>query len=195
MRAVDGLVTTTKSVSSRLSVLQQPQAYISIIGMGHVRLKIIDMTEAGTQPFYDEDSDIHASVNGELYDWEQYREKLSNTHTFKSTCDCEILIALYKQYGLSFLSHLRGEFAFVLWDAKRKLFLAARDRYGIKPLYYTVVSGRLLVATEQKCFLAYGWRPEWDVRTLRDQSWRVESKTYFRGVHRVSHCQIKLKTQ
>lgn len=159
---------------------------ILTIGLGHVRLSIIDLSLSGNQPFHDQDNSIHAVVNGELYDHEYYRDQLASEFQFVGTSDCEIVIALYKHYGLSFISHLRGEFAFVLWDANRQLLIAARDRYGIKSLYYTVVQGKLLVATEIKSFLAFGLQPEWCVRTLRDQSWRIESRTFFKGVHRVS---------
>ncbi|CAG8068665.1 unnamed protein product [Penicillium salamii] len=159
--------------------------FISSSGLGHVRLSIIDLSPTGDQPFHDESSGIHAVVNGELYDHEYYRDQLASEFQFVGTSDCEIVIALYKHYGLSFLSHLRGEFAFVLWDASRQLLIAARDRYGIKSLYYTVSQGKLLVATEMKSFLAFGLQPEWCVPTLRDQSWRTESRTFFKGVHRV----------
>ncbi|KAE8420593.1 hypothetical protein BDV36DRAFT_281284 [Aspergillus pseudocaelatus] len=146
------------------------------VGLGHVRLSIIDLSPSKNQPFHDETNSIHTVVNGELYDHKHYRAQLA-----------KIVIALYKHYGLSFLSHLRGEFTFVIWDASRELLIAARDRYGIKSLYYTVFQGKLLVATEIKSFLAFGVQPEWCVRTLRDQSWRVESRTFFKGVHRISH--------
>ncbi|KAM0203942.1 hypothetical protein ACHAQI_010278 [Fusarium lateritium] len=155
------------------------------VGLGHVRLSIIDLSPSGNQPFHDEDNGIHAVVNGELYDYELYKAQLSSEFKFVGNSDCEIVIALYKHYGLSFISHLRGEFAFVLWDANRQQLIAARDRYGIKSLYYTVHQNKLLVATEIKSFLAFGLQPEWCVRTLRDQSWRVDSTTFFKDVHRV----------
>ncbi|EEQ35784.1 asparagine synthase [Microsporum canis CBS 113480] len=155
------------------------------VGLGHVRLSIIDLSPSGNQPFHDEKGGIHAVVNGELYDHEHYRAQLASEFEFVGNSDCEIVIALYKHYGLSFMSHLRGEFAFVIWDASRQRLIAARDRYGIKSLYYTVFQGKLLVATEMKSFLAFGLQPEWCVRTLRDQSWRVESRTFFKGVYRV----------
>nr|WCD39068.1 class II amidotransferase [Fusarium tricinctum] len=155
------------------------------VGLGHVRLSIIDLSPSGNQPFHDEENGIHAVVNGELYDYERYKAQLSSEFKFVGNSDCEIVIALYKHYGLSFISHLRGEFAFVLWDAHRQQLIAARDRYGIKSLYYTVHQNKLLVATEIKSFLAFGVQPEWCVRTLRDQSWRVDSTTFFKGVHRV----------
>ncbi|WZH45882.1 nucleophile aminohydrolase [Fusarium acuminatum] len=155
------------------------------VGLGHVRLSIIDLSPSGNQPFHDEENGIHAVVNGELYDYERYKAQLSSEFKFVGNSDCEIVIALYKHYGLSFISHLRGEFAFVLWDANRQQLIAARDRYGIKSLYYTVHQNKLLVATEIKSFLAFGLQPEWCVRTLTDQSWRVDSTTFFKGVHRV----------
>ncbi|KAM0345658.1 hypothetical protein ACHAPU_006312 [Fusarium lateritium] len=155
------------------------------VGLGHVRLSIIDLSPSGNQPFHDEDGGIHAVVNGELYGYERYKAQLSNEFNFVGNSDCEIVIALYKHYGLSFISHLRGEFAFVLWDANRQQLIAARDRYGIKSLYYTVHENRLLVATEIKSFLAFGLQPEWCVRALRDQSWRVESTTFFKDIHKV----------
>ncbi|KAI9929147.1 hypothetical protein MW887_001551 [Aspergillus wentii] len=131
------------------------------VGLGHVRLTIIDLSPDGNQPFHDSQDGIHAVVNGELYGHEHYREQLSSEYDFQGKSDCEIVIALYKHYGVSFLSYLRGEFALVLWDANRQLFFAARDRFGIKSLYHTIVGNRLLVATEMKSFLAFGWQPEW----------------------------------
>ncbi|PWY90451.1 asparagine synthetase [Aspergillus sclerotioniger CBS 115572] len=155
------------------------------VGLGHVRLSIIDLSPAGNQPFHDSDDNIHAVVNGELYDYERIKAELADEYDFKSKSDCEVVIALYRHYGESFLSHLRGEFALVLWDAKRQLFIAARDRYGIKSLYYTVVGGRLLVSTEMKCFLPFGWKPEWDVVNLREKGWTYGPQMYFKGVYRV----------
>ena len=150
-----------------------------------MRLSIIDLAPSGNQPFHDSQNEIHAVVNGELYDHERYKAELAHEYEFKGNSDCEIVIALYKHYGLSFLSHLRGEFAFVLWDSTRQLFISGRDRYGIKPLYYTIVSDRLLITTEMKCFLAFGWKPEWDIQALVDHGWRIDARTMFRGVRKV----------
>lgn len=155
------------------------------LGFGQVQLPIVDLTPGGHQPFHDSRDQIHAVVNGELYGYEGYRAALAGEYEFKGHSDCEIVIALYQQYGISFLSHLRGEFALILWDARRELFFAARDRYGVKSLYHTFVNGRLLVATEMKSFLAFGWQPEWCVRNIRDRSWNHDSETYFNGVYKV----------
>lgn len=74
----------------------------------------------------------------------------------------------------------------MLWDESKKRLIAGRDRYGIKSLYYTWHEGKLLVATEMKSFLRFGKVMEWGVRELREQSWRVGSETYFKGIYRVS---------
>ena len=156
--------------------------------MGHVRLAINDLSEDGAQPFHDAEETIHAVVNGELYDHERIRQELTDKfgYIFKSHCDCEIVIALYKFYGLSFLSQLRGEFALCLYDSRTRYFIAARDRYGIKPLFYTVVEGRLLIAAEAKAFLSLGWVPEWDVKSLLDGGWNHDQRTLFQNVFKVS---------
>jgi asparagine synthase (glutamine-hydrolysing) len=91
------------------------------------------------QPFHSEDGRVHAVVNGELYDHDRIRTALqAKGHVFQSACDSEIVIALYAEYGLGFLSHLRGEFTLCLYDAHSQTFYAAVDRYSIKPLFYTV---------------------------------------------------------
>ncbi|KAJ6091736.1 hypothetical protein N7467_003705 [Penicillium canescens] len=154
--------------------------------LGHVRLSIVDLSPQANQPFHDCANDVHAVVNGELYNDEYYRELLGSEYDFHSRSDCEIVLALYKHYGLSFVSHLRGEFALILWDARRKVFIGARDRYGVKSLYYTVVNNRLLVATEMKCFLPFGWMPEWDVQGLRECGWMFGAGTMFKGVQSVA---------
>ncbi|KAL3473504.1 hypothetical protein BJX99DRAFT_197526 [Aspergillus californicus] len=155
------------------------------VGLGHARFSIIDLSPAGNQPFHDNEDTVHAVVNGELYDFEKYRAELAHEYAFEGNSDCEIVVALYHHYGISFVSKLRGEFALVLWDAKRKLFFAARDRYGIKSLYYTVVNNKLLVATEMKSFLPFGWQPEWSIGNLQDKRWLWDSQMYFEGVYRL----------
>ena len=126
-------------------------------------------------------------MNGELYDYERLRKEMieKQKYDFKGTSDCELVLALYKYYGLSFLSHLRGEFALVLYDAERQLFIAARDRYGIKPLFWTVQDGQLLVAAEMKAFLPFGWKPEWDMRSVTDGGYQIGSATFFKDVQKV----------
>jgi asparagine synthase (glutamine-hydrolysing) len=132
------------------------------VGLGHARLSIIDL-EGGAQPLENEDGQIRAIVNGELYGFESIREDLaSRGHRFRTGSDSEIVIHLYEEYGAQCVQHLRGEFAFVLWDARNQRLLCARDRFGIKPLFYAVHAGALTLASEVKALLAAGVPPRWD---------------------------------
>ena len=96
------------------------------------------------------------------------------------------MLALYEYYGTSFLSRLNGEYALCIYDASRQIVIAARDRSGVKPLFWTVVGGRLLIASEAKALLPLGWKAEWDVRSLRDAGWNTEDRTIFRGLQKVN---------
>jgi len=94
-------------------------------------------------------------------------------------------------HGLNLIHHLRGEFAFVLYDSVRKRLFAARDRFGIKPLYYTFTHDehgrqRLLLASEMKAFMAFGWQAEWDVQSLLEGGEFHDNRTVFKGAHKVS---------
>ena len=132
-------------------------------------------------------------VNGEFYDYDRIRSKLEKEagYKFRSHSDSELIIALYKHHGLNFMHHLRGEFSCVIYDEEQQVFIALRDRYGIKPLFWSVQdqrdgSKRLLVAAEMKAFLPLGWEPEWDVRSLKDAGWNHDERTIFKDVAKVS---------
>jgi asparagine synthase (glutamine-hydrolysing) len=104
-------------------------------GLGHTRLSIIDLT-TGDQPIANEDERIHIVVNGEFYDFERQRRELERRgHLFRTRSDSEIALHLYEEFGAHCVQQLRGEFAFVLWDEANQTVFAARDRFGIKPLY------------------------------------------------------------
>ncbi|KJZ74788.1 hypothetical protein HIM_05905 [Hirsutella minnesotensis 3608] len=156
------------------------------IALGHCRLAINDLTSDGHQPMHDEEG-IHVVVNGEIYDYDGIRQVLTRDfgHEFQGHSDSELVLALYKYHGTSFLEHIRGEFALCLYDSRSRFFMAARDRYGIKPLFWTVVEGRLLIAAEAKAFLPLGWKPQWDLRGLVDDDWQFGGRTLFRGVQKV----------
>ena len=127
-------------------------------------------------------------VNGEIYDFERLRDSLVERfqHNFQTNSDSEVALALYEHYGLDFLQHLRGEFAVCIYDERRQTFLAARDRYGIKPLFWTFdENGRLLVAAEAKAFIGFGWRAEWDVKSIVEGGWNFDDRTLFKGVKKV----------
>lgn len=133
------------------------------------------------------DGKLHAVVNGELYGFDDIKSQLTSEigYDFTSKCDSEIVLALYRAYGLDMFSHLRGEFAFCLYDEEKRFFIAARDRYGIKPLFYTMQNGRLLVAAEAKAFLPLGWKPEWDVHSIIEGGWNFDDRTLFKDVKKV----------
>lgn len=156
-----------------------------VLALGHVRLSIIDIN-SGQQPLLNQHGDIHAVVNGELYDYKRIRSELeAKGYRFKTNSDSEIALCLYEEYGISFLNHLRGEFAIAIWDSKRNRFIIAKDRFGIKPLYYTQVNGTLLAASEIKAFLPLGWKPEWNVDSVLNNSVMFNNRTAFKGVNQL----------
>lgn len=132
------------------------------VNFGHARLSIIDLS-TGTQPITNADSSIVAVVNGEFYDYKRIRKELQDDgYHFKTQSDSEILIALYERQGTQCLKDLRGEFAFVLWDKRNQWTFAARDRFGIKPLFYTMQKNTLYCASEAKAFKPLGVPMQWD---------------------------------
>lgn len=160
------------------------------IALGHCRLSINDLSPSGSQPLTSDDGQIHAVVNGELYDYDRLRNICATKHGYKfnGESDSQLVVALYKIHGApAFFEHLRGEFAFVLYDGREgsERVIAGRDRFGIKPLVWTVVDGRLLMAAEAKAFLPMGWKPEWDVGALVDGGWMMDERTLFKGVKKV----------
>lgn len=124
------------------------------VGLAHLRLGIIDL-EGGQQPLYNEDYSVCLSCNGEIYDYRELRTRLMRLgHVFRTSSDSEVILHLYEEYGLDFFRELNGEFAFLLWDQKRSRLIAARDRAGVKPLFYRVTRDEVLFASEAKAILA-----------------------------------------
>lgn len=125
------------------------------ISMGFRRLSFLDL-EAGSQPLYNEDGRFALTFNGEIYNFQSIREKLlAAGHIFKTHSDSEVLIHGYEEYGTELLSHLRGMFAFVIWDKQEKTLFGARDFFGIKPFYYTHFNNTLVYASEIKSILEH----------------------------------------
>ena len=123
------------------------------IGLGMRRLSIIDL-HTGRQPIHNEDGSVWVVFNGELYNCAQQRRELERLgHSFYTSTDTEIIVHLYEEYGMRCMEKMRGMFCFALWDERRKKLLIARDRLGIKPLYYAEVGGRLIFASELKAVL------------------------------------------
>jgi asparagine synthase (glutamine-hydrolysing) len=106
------------------------------LGLGHARLSIIDL-ETGGQPLFNETGDVALICNGEIYNYRELRKDLiADGHHFRTNSDCEVLVHLWEQHGSAMLQHLRGMFAFVLYDSNRKILFGARDHFGQKPLFY-----------------------------------------------------------
>lgn len=125
------------------------------VAFGFRRLSIIGL-ETGDQPFYNEDGSLVSMVNGEIYNFMELREKLiAKGHIFKTNSDCEVIIHGYEEYGESFITQLRGMFAFVIWDRARKRLVAGRDMFGIKPLYYANMNDTFFFGSEIKSFLPH----------------------------------------
>src|SRR5271167_735667 len=124
------------------------------IGLGFRRLSIIDL-QSGHQPLSNEDGRIWIVFNGEIYNFQELRAfLLSKGHVFKTQSDTEVIVHLYEELGPKCLDKLRGMFAFAIWDENKKSLFLARDRVGIKPLYYCLSNESLVFASEIKAILA-----------------------------------------
>lgn len=127
------------------------------VGLGMRRLRIIDL-ETGRQPVRNEDGSVWVVFNGEIYNFRELRQEVGQRgHRFYTASDTETIVHLYEEYGTRCVEKLRGMFAFALWDERRRQMLLARDRLGIKPLYYGELGGRLLFASELKAILQLPW--------------------------------------
>jgi asparagine synthase (glutamine-hydrolysing) len=126
------------------------------VGLGMRRLAVLDLA-TGDQPVATEAGTVHAVFNGEIYNYRELRTELAaKGHRFRGTGDSEVIPHLYQEHGLAFLSRLNGMFAIALWDSGSQRLLLARDRMGIKPLYYSVHGGNVWFGSEVKCILAGG---------------------------------------
>src|SRR6267142_230844 len=124
------------------------------IGLGHQRLSIIDLSPRGRNPMANEDGTVQIVFNGEIYNHKDLRPDLiRNGHTFRSQTDTEVIIHLYEELGPKCIERLNGMFAFALWDERRRRLFLARDRFGVKPLYYTQLGDTFAFASEVKAFL------------------------------------------
>ncbi len=156
------------------------------VGLGHARLSIIDL-EGGAQPIANETADIHIAVNGEFYGYETVRRRLEAAgHRFRTLSDSEIALHLYEDRGVEAVRELRGEFAFTLWDDRKQTLYAFRDRYGVKPLFYSLHDGLLYIASEMKALFAAGVPARWDLESVYfGVGLRGARRTPFEGVFAV----------
>lgn len=153
------------------------------VQLGHTRLAILDPSDAGHQPMTL--GPLTITYNGEIYNFRELRRQLPDR--FRSNCDTEVLLHLFRRDGRRCVDALRGMFAFAVWDAERGRLFAARDRLGIKPLYYRELPGGLAFASEMKALLELG-RPEMDRTTLRDYftyGYAPSPKTIWAGIRQL----------
>lgn len=159
------------------------------ISMGFRRLSFLDLQD-GSQPLYNEDGRFVLTFNGEIYNFMDIRTKLIELgHVFKTHSDSEVLVHGYEEYGTDLLSHLRGMFAFVIWDKKEQVLFGARDFFGIKPFYYTLDSSKFVYASEIKAILEH---PEVKkelneeaLETYLSFQYSALPETFFKGIYRL----------
>ena len=157
--------------------------------LAHRRLSIVDLA-AGHQPLANEDESVWIVFNGEIYNHASIRPELESAgHRYRTRSDTETIVHAYEEWGEACVDRLRGMFAFAIWDAPRKRLLLARDRLGVKPLYWSLTAGRLLFASEIKSILQSGLvKPEADASKLPEQlSTRslAGPGTLFKGIQRL----------
>ena len=159
------------------------------VGLGHLRLSIIDLN-TGAQPMTNEDSTVWIVFNGEIYNFQELRDQLvAKGHVFRSRSDTEVIIHAYEEFGPDCVNKLRGMFAFAIWDAKRKRLFIARDRVGIKPLYYCQDKDALWFASELKGIIT---DPEvkreinpQTIRTFLSFNYVAGEETMFRSIRKL----------
>jgi asparagine synthase (glutamine-hydrolysing) len=144
------------------------------VGLGHRRLAIIDLSSAAHQPMTNETGDVIVTYNGEIYNFKKLRIELEAAgHRFVSCTDSEVIVHAYEEWGVRCVERFNGMFAFAVWDRSQRTMFLARDRYGIKPLYYTWVGQTFLFASECKALLAHP-----DLRVELDKEALLEYFTF-----------------
>ena len=147
------------------------------VGIGHRRLSVIDTSIDGKQPFVDDKNSVVLTYNGELYNFKELRKKLQSLgHVFRSRTDTEVILHSYLEWGRDCLQKFRGMFAFAIWDQHKKELWLARDRIGIKPLFYSVNQEAFLFGSEIKSILAYN---------QESKALNVEGMAYYLGLNYV----------
>jgi len=186
--SVDAVARATKSLSHRGPDGQR--WWISPdgrAGLGHARLSIIDL-RTGDQPIANEDSTLHIVVNGEFYDYESIQKELEQAgHQLRTRSDSEIALHLYEDLGAHCLQRLRGEFALLIWDGVNRTLFAARDRFGIKPLFYAFQQETFYFASEVKALFAAGLERRWNSEAVYSSFGLGvhQSSTLFNGIYQL----------
>ena len=198
-----GIVGFTNTIDNAETVLEEmmdrirhrgPDAegkYIdNSVALGHRRLSIIDVSSQGDQPIFNEDGSCVIVFNGEIYNYQSIRQKLTAAgHVFKTNTDTEVLIHGYEEYGEKMLNMLRGMFSFVIWDKNKKELFGARDFFGIKPMYYAEMDGTFMFGSEIKSFLSHpAFEKELNTSALENYltfQYSPTSATFFKHVYKL----------
>ncbi|WP_439475236.1 asparagine synthase (glutamine-hydrolyzing) [Algoriphagus formosus] len=159
------------------------------IALGHNRLSIIDLSAAANQPFVSSDERYHLVFNGEIYNYLELKQKLRFEFEFKTNSDTEVLLAAFIKWGKDCLAELNGMFAFIIWDKKDQSLFAARDRFGVKPLYFSQLADSLILSSEI--------RPHWQIGIpkvpnsdvwysyLTKGQYGMPDETFWKGIHQI----------
>lgn len=153
------------------------------IGLAHNRLSILDLTDCGHQPMEDRENGNVVCFNGEIYNYIELREEIGGV--YRTNTDTEVILKAYEKWGVDCVTHFKGMFAFVVWDEKKKKLFCARDRFGIKPFYYTIVNDIFYFASEMKALLPFLPDIETDVEGFRDYltfQFCLKDHTLFQGI-------------
>src|SRR6266478_3506714 len=154
------------------------------VGLAHRRLAIIDLSDMARQPMAAPGPTV-ITYNGEVYNYLELRAELSSSWDFRSTSDTECILAAYDRYHTGCVDRLRGMFAFAIWDERHRRLFCARDRFGIKPLYYALIGNLFIFASEAKALLPFLPEIESDPAALAEYltfQYTIGEATLFRGV-------------
>lgn len=162
----------------------------AVCGIAHRRLSIIDLSQGGHQPMLSPDGRYVLAYNGEIYNFRELREELIPLgHTFRTSCDSEVLLHAYMEWGAEAVKKLRGMFAFVIWDSERRELYGARDPFGIKPMYYAMMGELFFFGSECKSFLPHpGFKKELNPDALKFYltfQYSALTESFFKNVYRL----------
>ena len=189
--------TPSSGFEERLSIMNQIQKHRGpdgegiwthrdkTLGLSHVRLSIIGL-KSGHQPMISESKNV-VTFNGEIYNYKELRKEIGETN-FKTNSDTEVILKAYERWGLDCISKFRGMFAFAVWDEKKKELFCARDRFGIKPFYYTVVDDVFYFASEIKALLPFVENIDTNLDALNDYltfQFTLKDRTMFKGIKKL----------
>jgi len=185
------LITRMSSILAHRGPDANGTYFDNIVGLAHRRLSIIDLSKEANQPMFNENRNLVIVYNGEIYNYLHLKEILIKCgHEFRSNSDTEVILHAYEEWGVNCLTHFNGMWAFALWDNKKEILFCARDRFGIKPFYYTFDKKSLIFASEIKALLVnpkIGTTPNNSAVNLFLSSGILDysNKTMFNGIYQI----------